>query len=92
MKRRHRSRRIGTLGSGTFVRYDPNSGAKADMVGGPSCADTVAKLAKVTRGARIESDLLVQRIEVAILNSAANQCYAEESVKYFYNSICHRQT
>src|SRR6516164_8363978 len=50
-------------------------------------ADTVAKVVEATTGARIESDLLVQRIEVAILNSAANQCYAVLSAKYFYNSI-----
>ena len=50
-------------------------------------ADTVAKVVEATTGARIESDLLVQRIKVAMLNSAANQCYAVESAKYFYNSI-----
>jgi hypothetical protein len=78
------------LVSGTFgVRYAPDNGAKADIAGGPSCADTVAEVVAVTTGARIESDLLVQRIKVAILNSAANQCYAVESAKYFYNSICH---
>ena len=54
---------------------------------GRRSADTVAEVVAVTIGARIESDLLVQRIEVAILNSAAKQCCVVESAKYFYNSI-----
>ena len=40
----------------------------------------------------LKAHLLVQRIKVAILNSAANQCYAVESAKYFYNSIGTTQT
>ena len=51
---------------------------------GRRSADTVAEVVAVTAGARIESDLLVQRIEVSILNSAANQYYAVESAKHFY--------
>jgi len=72
------------------VRFTLGSGGQADMPEPTLSADTVAKVVEATTGARIESDLLVQRIEVAILNSAANQCYAVESAKYFYNSIWHK--
>ena len=63
------------------VRYTPDCGAKADIAGGPSCADAVAKVVEATTGARIESDLLVQRIEVALLFTVANQCCAPELAK-----------
>src|SRR5262245_8233501 len=40
-------------------------------------------------GARIESQAHTRRIEVAKIRSAANQCCAPQSAKYFCNTICH---